>query len=175
MVRLGHDGEHSLAEHVCLALVVELSPAHGWAIAKELADDGPIGRIWTLTKPNTYRTLDVLTAKGLIFRSAMEQGRGAAKVPLAATDEGLATNATWLERPVHHVRHVRSELLLKLTFRNRCGLETTDFSRRQREQLRPTFAAIAAAPTHLTDPVALWRWEQAAAVQRFLDLLAGHQ
>ena len=161
----------SLAEYVCLAIIAE-GPSHGWAIAKELEVDGPVGRIWTLTRPNTYRTTDLLVAKGLASRSAAEHGSGAARVPLHITPRGRRVARLWLNAPIDHVRHVRSELLLKLAFLERAGLDTAEFCSRQRDHLGPTIAAIREAGTSTKDPVELWRREQATAAQRFLDLLA---
>ena len=57
----------SLAEHVCLALIVE-GVTHGWAVGTLLAPDGQLGRIWSLTRPLTYRAIDGLVDKRLATR-----------------------------------------------------------------------------------------------------------
>src|SRR5262245_664658 len=44
----------SLAEHVCLTLI-DQDVTHGWALGTLLASDGDVGRIWTLSRPLTYR------------------------------------------------------------------------------------------------------------------------
>jgi DNA-binding PadR family transcriptional regulator len=162
----------TLAEQVCLALVAE-APCHGWTIARELEETGPIGRIWTLTRPNTYRTIDLLVGAGLLRRAEAEPGSGASRVPLHATSAGKRQNDWWLDTPVEHVRDVRTALLLKLTLRARSHREIAEFCRRQRVYLLPKIEAIASQSQQSTDPVELWRSEQAAAVLRFLDRVEG--
>jgi DNA-binding PadR family transcriptional regulator len=162
----------TLAEHVCLALVAE-APSHGWTVARALEESGPIGRIWTLTRPNTYRTIDLLVGAGLLRRADAEPGSGASRVPLHATAAGKRQNDWWLDTPVEHVRDVRTALLLKLTLRARSHREIAEFCRRQRAHLLPKIEAIATQSQQSTDPVELWRSEQAAAVLRFLDRVEG--
>ena len=59
----------SLAEHVVLALLAE-EARHGWAIVRELAPVGELGRIWSLSRPLAYRAMD-----GLETRTARTRGR----------------------------------------------------------------------------------------------------
>jgi molybdopterin-binding protein len=59
----------SLAEHVCLALIVE-GVSHGWALGTLLGPAGELGRIWRLSRPLTYRAIDQLVARGLVVRGA---------------------------------------------------------------------------------------------------------
>jgi hypothetical protein len=51
--------EPSFAELVCLTLIIQ-GVAHGWALGTMLAPDGELGRIWTLSRPLTYRAIDGL-------------------------------------------------------------------------------------------------------------------
>ena len=59
--------EPSFAEWVCLTLVNQ-KVSHGWALGTMLAPDGELGRIWTLSRPLTYRAIDGLVDKRLITR-----------------------------------------------------------------------------------------------------------
>jgi PadR family transcriptional regulator AphA len=162
----------SLAELVCLCLVAE-DGCHGWAIGTVLAPDGELGRVWTLSRPLTYRAIDQLEAKGLL-RRRITRGQGAARgvggsrTPLAATAKGRALAARWLDEPVEHVRDVRTELLLKLLLRRRRGLALEPLLEGQRRAFTPQLDALIDT-TPDGDVVALWRRESARAVRRFLD------
>jgi DNA-binding PadR family transcriptional regulator len=153
----------SLADHVCLALVAE-GPTHGWALVKLLATDGELGRIWTLSRPLTYRSLDTLVEQRLAART--ESGRRAI---LSATPAGRRVRRRWLDTPVEHLRDVRTELLLKLALRERSGLGREPLVTRQLAELEPAIAALTTQPDG--DPVDLWRSESARAVLRFLGRL----
>lgn len=159
--------EPAFAESVCLAVVAE-APTHGWAVGTLLAADGEIGRIWTLSRPLTYRAIDVLIERRLLRRPTTTTTAGRARAILRPTAAGQRLNAAWLDRPVDHPRDVRTELLVKLTLRRRAGLTLRPLLEAQQRQLGPAIEAL----TMEVDPgdlVALWRSESAQAVQRFLD------
>ncbi len=161
------DVELSLADHVCLAIVGE-QPVHGWAIVKLLAPEGELGRIWSLSRPLTYRAIDRLVRSGLVERS--EHGRRAVLTP---TPAGLRHRTAWLDRPVDHLRELRTEFLLKLTLRDRVGLPRRPFVDDQLARLRPAVTALTSpADDGVVDPVEQWRRESALAAQRFLEALA---
>ena len=63
--------ELSLTEWAVLALVAE-QPTHGFAVSKELAGTGDIGRIWTVPRPLVYRAL--ATLEELATRGADRRG-----------------------------------------------------------------------------------------------------
>jgi PadR family transcriptional regulator AphA len=157
----------SLADHVCLALVVE-GVNHGWAIGSLLAPRSELGRIWSLSRPLTYRSLDLLAEHALIVRRGTEQGRGRERTVWRATAAGRRATAAWLDAPVEHLRDVRTELLLKMALRQRAGLDVEPLADAQRREFAPRFEALATASTD--DPlVSVWREESARAVRRFLD------
>lgn len=161
-------GGLSLADHVVLTLLTE-EPRHGWAVVRELAPDGPVGRVWTLSRPLTYRTLDGLVTRGLARPMATEPGGGARRTIVAATPAGRRRARTWLVTPVPHLRDVRTELLLKLVLAPRLGVDVRSLLRDQERVFRPIIAALeraAAAPD--ADVVDRWRSESAQAVARFL-------
>ena len=141
--------------------------SHGWAIGGLLAPDGELGRIWSLSRPLTYRAIDQLTEKGMITRTGTTAGRGRDRRTIAVTAAGRRVNRRWLDEPVEHLRDVRTELLLKLELRDRAGLPRAPLLDAQAEALAPIVDAL----TQVREPdlVALWRRENARAVQRFLS------
>lgn len=158
----------SLGEHAVLALLVE-QPRHGWAVVRELAPDGELGRIWTLSRPLAYRAMDNLTARRLVRATGTEAGHGPRRTILAATATGRRECARWLGTPVSHLRDVRTELLLKLALNQRAGRNPRPILLEQQRELRAIFAALdAAASSPDADLVDLWRYESAEAVRRFL-------
>jgi molybdopterin-binding protein len=158
-----------LAEHACLSLIVE-GVDHGWAIGSLLAQDGELGRIWTLSRPLTYRAIDQLVDLRLVARSGTARGRGRERSLLRATAAGRRVAARWLDHPVEHLRDVRTELLLKLTLRARAGLPATSLVEAQRDQFADTIERLTVlGPEAAGDVVARWRREHARAVRRFLD------
>jgi molybdopterin-binding protein len=158
----------TLAEQTCLALVVG-GATHGWAVGSLLAPDGEIGRVFTLSRPLTYRAIDTLVERRLIARGGATAGRaGAERTLLRATAAGRRASAEWLATPVGHLRDVRTELLVKLTLLRRAGQDTDELLRCQIDALTPTMDALAASPVG-DDPVDIWRNEHSRAVRRFLE------
>ena len=83
----------SLAEWVCLTLIAQ-KVSHGWALGTMLAPDGEVGRIWSLTRPLTYRAIDGLVDRGLVTRTGQTAGRGRDGSLLAATPAGRRVAAS---------------------------------------------------------------------------------
>ena len=158
-----------LAGQVCLALVNE-GPSHGWAISGHLAPGGDIGRIWTLSRPLTYRSLDQLLADGLIEKVGTAPGGGRSRTLLECTAEGRAVSHGWLDRPVELPRDVRTELLLKFALRERAGLDPAALAAAQREHFAPMVESMAADIDG--DFVGRWRREHLLAIDRFLASFA---
>jgi PadR family transcriptional regulator AphA len=160
----GGDGL-SLAEGTCLALVVA-GHRHGWALVRELAPDGSIGRIWSLSRPLTYRAIDQLVDRGLLERAGTAPGGGKARTLLEPTAAGRRAGRRWVRTPVAHLRDVRTELLVKLALAERLGMDRVALLRAQQRALDPIMSAIAGRRPG--DPVDVWRLESSAAVARFL-------
>lgn len=164
----------SLAENVCLALIEE-GINHGWAIGTELAPDGEIGRIWSLSRPLTYRALEQLEVKRLVRRSSAQGtlgGRGRDRVLLSCTPAGRRVSTQWMAAPVEHLRQVRTELLMKLVLRRRRGLDLAPLITAQQTAFREHFDILTTARPD-AEVVDLWRRESARSVRRFLDLALG--
>ena len=160
--------ELSLAEAVCLTLVAQ-EPRHGWSIVKALAPEGDIGRVWSLTRPLTYRALDTLAGAGLIEAQGFEAGSGPPRTIWRATTKGRRVARNWLRRPVSHPRDMRTEFLLKLEL----GAPARELARAQLDTFAPTFAGLQRlADADPADVVARWRVESAEATRRFLRSLS---
>lgn len=162
-------------EATCLALLcIDGDITHGWAVASQFLPDGSLGRVWTVTRPNTYRALELLSEKGLIERSG-QAGRSGARerTLLTPTAGGRAIADLWLDAPVEHLRDVHRDLLLKLLLRKRAGLPDGPFVRSQQAALAPMIERLLAGDplSPDADPVAAFRREQARTVLRFLDRL----
>lgn len=155
-----------------LALLCE-RPAHGWALARELAPGGELGSIWGLGRPLVYRSLEVLAERELIAPAGQERGvRGPTRTIFRATAAGEVAVAEWLAEPVEHVREGRSLLLLKIVFAERSSLDP-------RPMLHAQHAAIAEALVSLEQRMrassgserilARFRLESTRAVLRFIE------
>lgn len=157
--------ELSLAEHVCLALVVQ-RVSHGWAIGSLLAPTGEVGRVWSLSRPLTYRAVETLCTKGLVDRRGPAERHGRERALLTATAAGRRAGAAWLDAPVEHLRDVRTELLVKLVLRARAGLDAAPLLAAQEAAFAPVIDALIGGAGG--DVVDVWRREHARAVRRFL-------
>jgi len=159
--------ELSLADQVCLAIIGE-GRTHGWAIVKQLAPDGELGRIWSLSRALTYRSIDRLAEGGYIDRH--HAGR---RSELAITRHGRAQRRRWLDRPVDHLRELRTEFLLKVHLGARAGLDSSTLIERQHAHVAATIAGLTAHDP--VDAVDLWRQESARAAQRFLERVGNYR
>jgi DNA-binding PadR family transcriptional regulator len=159
-----------LGEWACLG-VLAAERAHGFAVAARLRPDGDIGRIWSMSRALTYRSLDQLAAHDYVRVVAEEQGiAGGTRTILAPTSAGRRALRSWLTTPVTHLRDLRSELLLKLTLADECGIDITVMLDAQRDRVIEMVEALATqVAEHPDDAVTLWRAESSQAALRFLD------
>lgn len=168
--------ELSLTEWAALGVLCE-GKAHGWAIAGALLPEGEIGRVWSSSRPLTYRALSLLRAAGLAATAGEERGSGGPnRTVLTATPSGRRRFRAWRGRAVAHVRDLRSELMLKLLFHHRARLEATALLERQRDLLVRQERSVAAslAPEGTFDRVLdLWRLSSIRAAARFVEDLGG--
>jgi DNA-binding PadR family transcriptional regulator len=170
MVRIRQPGL-LLGEWACLVALGD-QRMHGFAIAKRLAPDGDIGRVWTLSRPLTYRSIDTLIEHGLIRPLPEEAGNGPNRTVLAMTAAGRRTLHRWLAEPVAHPRDVRTVLLVKIVGCDLTGLSRVPLLDAQRalfaDQVQTRRAEAKSNPT---DPVGLWRLEFVLASLRFVEAL----
>lgn len=162
-------------EMVILALIDE-GPTHGYAIAGLLATDGDLGRIWSLGRPLTYRTIDRLREDKLIADAGLEVGQSAPdRKLLQTTAAGRETVARWLVTPEPRIREFRPALLYKLELLRRRGLDRRPLLHAQRELVveRSTAKALGgSAPTDgVEELLREWRISQHAIAVSFLDRL----
>lgn len=165
---MGRDrqAELLLGEWACLG-ILDQGPTHGFAIAARLKPTGDVGRVWSLSRPLTYRSLDQLVARELVHAIGEERGiAGGNRTILAATPIGRARLRTWLSTPVPHLRDLRSELLLKLVLAEQCGVDVGALLDGQREVVESISSALVDAAD---DVVTLWRRESSEAARRFVD------
>ncbi len=163
----------ALSEWVVLALLLD-EPRHGWALARELAPEGSIGQVWTLSHQLVYHALDALVAAGLAApRRTVDSDEGPRRTIHGVTVKGRKAMKDWLDAPVEHLRDVRTELLGKLVLRDRLGLDQRSFLVTQRRAFAPLVRALASwesgAPSGANRIVARWRAETAEAVVQFID------
>ena len=173
MVRVRTE-ELLLGEWACLG-VLSQQKAHGYDVAMRLAHGGDVGRVWSMSRPLTYRSLDQLQQRGVIAAVGEERGlAGGNRTIFAPTREGRAMLRRWLSEPVEHLRDVRTEFLLKLVVCEILEVETTALVDAQRARFEPIAASLKRPQRRgqTVDPVEVWRDESSRAVLRFLDRLA---
>jgi DNA-binding PadR family transcriptional regulator len=165
-----------LGEWACLGILYP-APTHGFAIAARLKPGGDVGRVWSLSRALTYRSLDQLTIRSYIQPVGEEPGiAGGNRTILTATRTGRAQLREWLATPVVHLRDLRSELLLKLVIADICNIDITRMLETQRAHVSAMAEVIRAQiDREPGDVVSLWRSESSDAALRFLDRLSPGQ
>lgn len=161
-----------MGEWAVLGLLAE-RPSHGYTLARVLAPDGEVGRVWSLRRPLVYRTIDVLRRRGLVAPVGTEDSdAGPQRVMVEATATGVRRLDAWLAQPIEHVRDTRAQLMLKLLFLDRRG----DDPRRLLEAQRLTFEEIAIelrgdleGEEGFTRTLLAWRLESTSGALRFVE------
>ena len=170
MTRLRRSSTELLTgEWAVLGLLTD-TPSHGFALAKELAPGGDIGRIWALSRPLTYRAIDQLLERGFIEARAEQPGRaGGNKTIYAATRAGRSAFRQWVTTPVEHLRELRSELLLKLVLAQRCSIPIDEMIDAQMQLVRQIRAGLETRIEETpNDLVLTWRMHAVDAALGFL-------
>jgi DNA-binding PadR family transcriptional regulator len=161
-------------EWAVLALLAE-GPTHGFAIARAMAEDGEIGRVWSSPRPRVYYAIDVLTREGLARPARTEPSRvGPERRILRATPVGCRAVADWLQAPVERVRDARSLLLLKLLFVDRGGGDPRPLLGAQRalfQRSAERLQRLADDADGFDRTLLVWRLENTAAAVRFIDTI----
>jgi DNA-binding PadR family transcriptional regulator len=163
-----------LGEWACLGALLR-GPAHGYHISVRLGASGDIGRVWSLSRPLTYRALDQLIQRGFVEAKGEEKGQaGGKRTILALTRTGRAAVRHWLHQPVSHLRDVRDELLVKVILCDLCDVDAGPLLHAQVMLFAPMVEALGTRGGALNsgrDPVDIWRYESSRAVLRFLRRL----
>jgi DNA-binding PadR family transcriptional regulator len=157
-----------LGEWACLAAFAT-GPQHGFAIAKRLSPDGDLGRVWSSSRPLTYRAIDTLVTLKMIRPLRAEPGQGPNRLVMSLTAKGTKALHQWLGQPVSHPRDVRGELLLKIVISDQLQIDKSSLIAAQ----LGLFDDHLATRKHdllndATDPVKRWRVEFAEGAIRFL-------
>jgi tRNA (adenine37-N6)-methyltransferase len=164
----------SLPEWAALGLLCE-GPRHGWAIARELAPDGELGRVYSCTRPLVYRALGQLREAGLVEeKGTAASDEGPARTTLAATRRGRAAFRKWRDSAVDHVRDLRSELMLKLLFHERAGTDASGLLRDQAGSLTRGELALERqlrSSSAFDRTLVLWRLSVVRAALSFVEAL----
>lgn len=174
MSRPSRDTERLLlGEWACLG-VLAIGPTHGFAIASRLRPDADLGRIWSLSRPLTYRAIDQLLKNGYAEPVGEERGiAGGNRTVITITDTGLTALHEWVHRPVLHLRDLRSELLLKLRLAALLNAGVSVLVDAQRDVVTDIRHNLRSRLSdEPNDIVTRWRLETADAALRFLDSLA---
>jgi DNA-binding PadR family transcriptional regulator len=162
------------ADYWAVLGAVAEAPTHGYAIAKLLAEDGPLGRVWTMQLREVYNVLKKLTELELISAQATEPGRGPRRTILRPTTAGQRRLRQWLVEPVDHVRDVRSLLLLKLLLLDRSHQDPTALIEAQTTKLSPVLEGleqVRASADGFDRVLAQWRVTSYRATLEFLNQL----
>ncbi|MGZ4199629.1 MAG: PadR family transcriptional regulator [Thermoleophilia bacterium] len=171
-----HRDELTAGEWAVLALLAE-APTHGFAIARAMAPEGEVGRIWTVRRPLVYRAIETLTTLGLARPAGTVPSRsGPQRTVLEATPDGQRVLTRWLRQPVVHVRDARSLLMLKLLFLTRRGAALEPLLTAQREhfaQLADRLTVTAEEAEGFDRALLLWRLESTTASIRFVEAMLG--
>jgi tRNA (adenine37-N6)-methyltransferase len=166
--------EPTLPEWAALGLLCE-QPTHGWAIAQALRPTGEIGQVFSAKRPVVYRALAQLREAGLAEeRGTTSSDVGPARTTLGPTRRGRAAFGRWRASTVDHVRDLRSELMLKLLFHDRAGLDPAPLLSEQalllgRMELALERQLVTSAGFDRT--LVLWRLSVARSALSFVEAL----
>jgi DNA-binding PadR family transcriptional regulator len=166
--------ELTVGEWAVLGLLAE-GPSHGFAIARTMAPDGEVGKVWSVRRPLVYRAIETLTGMGLVRAAGtVASTSGPQRTVLQATPAGKRALTFWLRQPVDHVRDARSLLLLKLLFLTRREADLAPLLTAQ----RALFAGLAERLDQAADAadgfdraLVLWRLESTTAAVRFVEAM----
>jgi PadR family transcriptional regulator AphA len=159
-------------EWAVLALLRE-GQTHGFAIARALAPEGEIGKVWSLQRPRVYYAIEALTDRGFARTAATVASRaGPERTILRITPAGTQALGEWLAQPVEHVREARTLLLLKLLFLDRAGRDPRPLLRHQRQAFERIVDRLRSAMDEargFDQTLLRWRLDNATAAVRFID------
>jgi DNA-binding PadR family transcriptional regulator len=168
--------ELTAGEWAVLALLDE-EPTHGFAIARAMAPEGEVGRIWSVRRPLVYRAVETLTGMGLVRPAATVPSRsGPQRTVLEATPAGKRAVTRWLRQPVAHVRDARSLLMLKLLFLTRREADLAPLLEAQRKRFAGLAEGLGSAAEEADGfdrALLLWRLESTTAATRFVETMLG--
>jgi DNA-binding PadR family transcriptional regulator len=163
-----------LGDYLVLGLIAE-RPTHGFALSRQLTGDGPIGRVYEITRPNVYQAVCRPTMAGLVEPVGTERTSfGPQRTLVRATLAGKHLAESQLHQPARPGRDLDTELLLKHFLLERAGRHATPLLQAQRRVLEPIVASLSDQRHRARDfgrTIVAWRHAAALAAMRFLDYL----
>jgi DNA-binding PadR family transcriptional regulator len=166
--------ELTVGEWAVVGLLAE-EPSHGFAIARAMAPDGEVGKVWTVRRPLVYRAIETLTGMGLVRAAGtVASTSGPQRTVLQATSAGKRALTRWLRQPVDHVRDARSLLMLKLLFLTRREADLAPLLTAQRAlfaELAERLERAANEADGFDRALVLWRLESTTAAVRFVEAM----
>jgi DNA-binding PadR family transcriptional regulator len=166
--------ELTVGEWAVVGLLAE-EPSHGFAIARAMAPDGEVGKVWTVRRPLVYRAIETLTGMGLVRAAGtVASTSGPQRTVLQATSAGKRALTRWLRQPVDHVRDARSLLMLKLLFLTRREADLAPLLPAQRAlfaELAERLERAANEADGFDRALVLWRLESTTAAVRFVEAM----
>src|SRR5262245_2247331 len=88
-----------------------------------------------MPRPLVYRALDMLSSFELTRAVGTESSSaGPRRTLIETTEAGSRRVNSWMRQPIDRVRNTRSDLMLKLLFLERRGVDATEFRVAQRER-----------------------------------------
>ena len=159
-----------------LALLAE-APTHGFAIARAMAPEGEVGKVWSVRRPLVYRAIETLTGMGLVRPAAdgPQPLRAAAHGPRG--DARRQARAHALAAPARRPRARRAlaadaQAALPHAPRSRPRAAAHRPARALRQARRSAYRAAEEAEG-FDRALLLWRLESTAAAIRFVETMLG--
>ncbi len=147
--------------------------AHGFRVAAVFAKEGELGRVWTIQRPQVYRAIEYLEARGYLSAVKQELGdNGLPRTLYRLTAPGQEALKVWLKTPVLHLRDGRSDFILKLIFTKRRELDDKPLLNAQHQHFSTVLKTYKTALERAAEPerIALeWRITAARAALSFLE------
>lgn len=101
-------------------------PRHGYAIYRELSDPDGLWLVWRMKQSQLYALLSRLEEEGKLVSELEPQAGRPPRRMYRLTPEGRAAYRRWLKTPVDRGRQFRLDLLVKLFFARRQGIEAVE-------------------------------------------------
>ncbi|MHB8576534.1 MAG: PadR family transcriptional regulator [Dehalococcoidia bacterium] len=114
----------SLGEYAIVGVLRE-RPMHGYEIARRFAADLDLGLVAPMDMSSVYALLKDLHEQGLIEGQREVVGLRPPRTVYQLTAEAETQFLHWLGEPVHRLREVRSDLMVKLYFCRAIGTRVT--------------------------------------------------
>jgi len=114
----------SPGEYAIIGLLRE-RPMHGYEISRRFSADLDLGLVLPMDMSTVYAILKELHEQGLIEGEREVVGLRPPRTVYQLTADAEAHFLQWLEEPVHRLREVRADLLIKLYFCRAIGKRAT--------------------------------------------------